>query len=157
MITKKKTEGAVEYCISLLDAYVNTLNMEDGLEIFGALLYDRSDLINYLFGCLICRWIETEVNLDMIQEQVNNSYGQEIPLENIKQMLFTRVHVKAKRYADKRDELFRSRIPTFDMLTDKYGEQASAYLSRIFEYTEEHKNSFKKQFEEFKSSILSAK
>ena len=157
MIEEKKKEGAVEYCVSLLDAYVNTLKMEDGFEILGPIQYDAPELVNYMLGCMICAWMESDVNLNGIKEQVESNYNVEISDENIENMLFSRVYVKAKRFIEARDAEFKSRIPTFDMLTDKYGEKASVHLSRIFGCTEQQKRSFKSQVGKFKSSILSSK
>lgn len=124
MIEEKKKEGAVEYCVSLLDAYVNTLKMEDGFEILGPIQYDAPELVNYMLGCMICAWMESDVNLNGIKEQVESNYNVEISDENIENMLFSRVYVKAKRFIEARDAEFKSRIPTFDMLTDKYGEKS---------------------------------
>ena len=132
MIEDKKKEDTVECCASLLDAYVDTLNIEECFEILGPIQYDNPELADFLLGCMICAWIESDVNTDVIKEQLKINYNAEIVPEKIEHLLFTGAYIRAMRYIEARDAAFKSRIPTFDMLTDKYGDKASSHLSQIF-------------------------
>lgn len=132
MIEEKKKEDTVECFASLLDAYVDTLNIEESFEILGPIQYEEPELADFLLGCMICAWIESDVNSNEIKEQIKINYNAEISPEKIEHLLFTRVYLKVMRYIEARDAEFKSRIPTLDMLTDKYGDKASSHLSQIF-------------------------
>ena len=130
-ISTEKMEETIENVTSILDAYADTLNVEECFEILGPIQYENAELADFLLGCMICAWMGSDVNIDAIRYQIKSGYHVELATHKIEHLLFTRVYLKVLRYIEARDAAFKGRISTLDMLTDRYGDKASTHLSQF--------------------------
>lgn len=130
-IGTENKEATIESLTEIFDAYADTLNVDECFEILGPIQYENAELADFMIGCMICAWIESDVNIDAIKNQIKRGCHVELTTVMIEHSLFTRVYLKVLRYIEARKAAFNDRIPTLDMLTDRYGDKASAHLSQF--------------------------